>query len=65
MRAKWDLNEWALAHYLLGLMFLGESRFNEALQELEEARRFEPYDKARIQPAIEFAEQAAAAQHRS
>ncbi len=65
MRAKWDLNDWALAHELLGLMYLGQSRFHEALLELEEALRFEPYDKARIQSAIEFTEQAAAAGHRS
>ncbi|HEY3355767.1 MAG TPA: hypothetical protein VGQ83_21120 [Polyangia bacterium] len=61
MRAKWDLNDWALAHYLLGIMYLGEARYNEALVELTQAKRFEPYDKARIDSALEFAEQAAAA----
>ena len=59
MRAKWDLNDWALAHYLLGLMYLGEGRYNEALVELTQAQRFEPYDRSRIDSAIEFAEQAA------
>jgi tetratricopeptide (TPR) repeat protein len=64
MRAKWDLNDWALAHYLLGVMYLDQGRYNEALVELEQARRFEPYDKNRIQSAIEFAEQVAAQEHR-
>jgi tetratricopeptide (TPR) repeat protein len=62
MRAKWDLNEWALAHYLLGVMYLGQARYHEALIELEQALRFEPYDKARIQSAIEVVEQTASQQ---
>jgi hypothetical protein len=60
MRAKWDLNEWALAHYLLGLMYLGQGRYHEALVELEQGLRFEPYDRHRITSAIEVVEQAAA-----
>jgi hypothetical protein len=64
MRAKWDLNEWALAHYLLGLMYLGQARYHESLIELEQAQRFEPYDKGRIQSAIDFVQQAAAAHQR-
>jgi hypothetical protein len=59
MRAKWDLNEWALAHYLLGLVRLGLGRHAEALAELEEALRFEPYNRTRIQTAMEVARQEA------
>jgi hypothetical protein len=62
MRAKWDLNEWALAHYLLGLTYLGQARYHEALIELEQAQRFEPYDKVRVQSAIEFVQETASAQ---
>ena len=54
MRAKWDLNDWALAHYLLGLVYLGSGRYHEALMELEQALRFEPFDKGRIESAIAF-----------
>jgi tetratricopeptide (TPR) repeat protein len=61
LRAKWDLNDWALAHYLLGIMYIGERRYDEALVELEQAKRFEPYDRIRITTAIEVAEQAAVA----
>jgi tetratricopeptide (TPR) repeat protein len=62
MRAKWDLNEWALAHYLLGIMYLGQGRYHESLIELEQAQRFEPYDQGRIQSAIELVQRTAAAQ---
>jgi len=62
MRAKWDLNEWALAHYLLGIMYLGQGRYHESLIELEQSQRFEPYDKGRIQSAIELVQQTAAEQ---
>jgi tetratricopeptide (TPR) repeat protein len=65
MRAKWDLNEWALAHYLLGLMYLGVGRYHESLIELEQAMRFEPYDKERIQSALELVERTASAQQHS
>ncbi len=65
MRAKWDLNEWALAHYLLGLMYLGQARYHEALIELEQAQRFEPYDKGRIQSAIDVVQQTASQQQQT
>ena len=60
MRAKWDLNEWALAHYLLGLVYLGQGRCDEARAELKQALEFEPYDRTRIDAALEVAEAAAA-----
>ena len=42
--AKWDINEWALAHYLLGLIYMEERRFKDALDQFSEAVLYEPYN---------------------
>ncbi len=41
--AKWDINEWALAHYLLGLLYMEERRFKDAYDQFSEAVLYEPY----------------------
>jgi tetratricopeptide (TPR) repeat protein len=61
MRAKWDIDAYALAHYLLGLVYLAEGRTSEALAELAEAERREPYDKQRVQAVVRAIEEHAAA----
>jgi tetratricopeptide (TPR) repeat protein len=51
-RAKWDIDEWALAHYFLGLLLVAKDDLPAALRELRRANDLEPYDKAAIREAI-------------
>jgi hypothetical protein len=43
-KAKWEFNEWSLAHYLLGLIFIQEQKNKSALDEFELACSFEPFN---------------------
>lgn len=44
MQAKWDFNEWALAHYLLGLVMLENREFKSALDQFDQALELEPFN---------------------
>ncbi|MBN2722640.1 MAG: tetratricopeptide repeat protein [Deltaproteobacteria bacterium] len=44
MQAKWDFDDWALAHYLLGLVLLESGEFKSSLDQFEEALAYEPFN---------------------
>lgn len=44
MRAKWDFNNWALAHYLLGCVYMESKEFKKAFDQFELACDYEPFN---------------------
>lgn len=44
MKAKWDFDHWALAHYLLGLLYFERRDFKAALDQFNSACMNEPYN---------------------
>ncbi len=44
MKAKWDFDHWALAHYLLGLVYFEQRDFKAALDQFNTACMNEPYN---------------------
>ena len=44
MQAKWDFDDWALAHYLLGLVLLESRKFKAARDQLVQASALEPFN---------------------
>jgi tetratricopeptide (TPR) repeat protein len=44
MEAKWDFNDWSLAHYLLGLVLFEMRKFKASYAEFLKANDFEPFD---------------------
>ena len=44
MQAKWDFDDWALAHYLLGLVLLEQRKFKAARDQFVQASYLEPFN---------------------
>ena len=44
LKAKWDFDNWALAHYLLGCVYLEIRRYKDALDQFEKGADFEPFN---------------------
>ncbi len=44
MEAKWDFDGWALAHYLLGLIFLEKEKYKDAYTQFKQAAKLEPFN---------------------
>ncbi len=44
MEAKWDFDGWALAHYLLGLIYLEKAQYKDAYTQFKQAAKLEPFN---------------------
>lgn len=55
LKAKWDFDNWALAHYLLGCLYLETRRFKDALDQFEQGAVYEPFNHRPVATMREIA----------